>query len=91
LHGASHWGVGDGRSAWLREVVDEVLLAQQAGVPVAGICLYPILDHPEWHDPTQWHPSGQWDLVPDASGHLRRVPVEDHQASIVEVRDRVRL
>ena len=38
------------RAAWLRYVSGEVDLARRAGVPVDGLCLYPILDHPGWDD-----------------------------------------
>jgi hypothetical protein len=38
----------------------EVLLAE--GVPLAGICLYPILGMPEWHDRGRWTRMGLWDL-----------------------------
>ena len=33
--------------------------AWEHGVPVEGICLYPIIDRPE-DDPQQWHRSGLW-------------------------------
>lgn len=67
----SHFG--EGRAAWLREVALEVASARSSGVPVEGICLYPILDRPDWEDASHWHNSGLWDLVPEASGMLRRV------------------
>lgn len=38
------------RPAWLRFVADEVAAARARGVPVEGICLYPVLDHPGWDD-----------------------------------------
>ena len=38
------------RSAWLRYMCNEVYGAIAAGVPVEGICLYPILNHPGWDD-----------------------------------------
>ncbi|MBJ6123282.1 glycosyltransferase family 4 protein [Sphingomonas mollis] len=41
---------GDARPVWLAHVAGEVRLAQALGVPVQGICLYPILDHPGWDD-----------------------------------------
>ena len=41
---------GDQRAAWLAHVADEVREARRLGVPVEGICLYPILDHPGWDD-----------------------------------------
>jgi len=39
---------GDHRAAWLRQIGEEVRAAIRAGVPVEGICLYPILDYPGW-------------------------------------------
>jgi hypothetical protein len=33
------------------------------GVPLRGVCLYPILGMPEWHDPDIWTPMGLWDPV----------------------------
>lgn len=41
---------GDERPIWLAHIAGEVDRAQALGVPVAGICLYPILDHPGWDD-----------------------------------------
>jgi hypothetical protein len=32
------------------------------GVPLGGICLYPILGMPEWHARDQWTRMGLWDL-----------------------------
>ena len=41
---------GDSRSAWLRITGHEVTAARRAGIPVEGICLYPIFDYPGWED-----------------------------------------
>ena len=41
---------GHERPAWLSMIAREVRHARQIGVPVEGICLYPILDHPGWDD-----------------------------------------
>jgi len=41
---------GDRRADWLRYIVHEVGRARRRGVPVEGICLYPIADHPGWDD-----------------------------------------
>ncbi|PTW46458.1 glycosyltransferase involved in cell wall biosynthesis [Sphingomonas faeni] len=41
---------GSARPAWLRMILREVKIAQSLGVPVEGVCLYPILDHPGWDD-----------------------------------------
>lgn len=41
---------GDGRAAWFAGIVTETEAARAAGVPVEGICLYPIIDHIGWDD-----------------------------------------
>ncbi len=41
---------GTARAAWLFYVCAEVRAARASGVPVEGICLYPILDYPGWDD-----------------------------------------
>jgi len=38
------------RAPWLHYVADEVANAKAAGVPVEGICLYPVLSHRGWDD-----------------------------------------
>lgn len=42
---------GDGRVPWLREMAVEIRAAMDMGVPMQGVCLYPIIDRPSWHDP----------------------------------------
>ncbi len=44
-----------GRAPWLHYICDEVLDARAAGVPVDGICLYPILNHCGWDDDRHCH------------------------------------
>jgi beta-glucosidase/6-phospho-beta-glucosidase/beta-galactosidase len=39
---------GDDRAPWLRYVAGEVGAARSLGIPVEGICLYPVLDYPGW-------------------------------------------
>ncbi|MDB5557104.1 beta-glucosidase [Enterovirga sp.] len=39
---------GSGRASWLHYVSGEARAAMAAGVPVEGICLYPILDYHGW-------------------------------------------
>lgn len=67
----SHVGVG--RGEWITEIAHEAIQALERGVPLEGICLYPILDRPGWEDLTHWHNSGLWDFTPGADGVLLRV------------------
>ena len=41
---------GRARPKWLAYVCAEMRAARKMGVPVEGICLYPVLDHPGWDD-----------------------------------------
>jgi hypothetical protein len=67
----SHFGVG--RAAWLSEVAQEVYVARMQGVAVEGVCVYPVIDRPDWEEPTHWHNSGVWDVRETAGGRLERV------------------
>src|SRR5262249_18587846 len=52
----SHFGVG--RAPWLREMAAEVKQALIESVGLKGVCIYPILDRPDWEDGNHWHNSG---------------------------------
>src|SRR5690606_35504745 len=41
---------GDMHRPWFRYVCAEVWAARQRGVPVDGVCLYPVTDYPGWDD-----------------------------------------
>jgi hypothetical protein len=53
---------GRDRATWLSYVAEEVRAARSAGVPVEGICLYPILDYPGWDDDRHCE-TGLWGLA----------------------------
>jgi beta-glucosidase/6-phospho-beta-glucosidase/beta-galactosidase len=55
------------RQAWLGYVCEEVRAAMREGVPVQGICWYPILNHPGWDD-DRYCPNGLWDYACHHSG-----------------------
>jgi hypothetical protein len=55
------------RASWFRYMCEETRAAMEAGVPVQGMCLYPILNHPGWTDGRHCH-NGLWDY-PDENGH----------------------
>lgn len=68
--------IGEGRAAWLDDVAREVAHARAAGTPVQGVCLYPIVDRPDWDDCGHWHHSGMWDHLPEealGAGGMRRL------------------
>jgi beta-glucosidase/6-phospho-beta-glucosidase/beta-galactosidase len=59
------------REVWLRELVSESEILLKSGVPLQGVCIYPVLGMPEWHEPEQWTQMGLWDLVPNHNSLLR--------------------
>jgi hypothetical protein len=50
----------DLRPTWFRYVCQETLAAIESGIPVEGICLYPIVNHPGWDDDRHCC-NGLWD------------------------------
>jgi len=48
------------RAGWLRYICQETSAAIANGIPVHGLCLYPILNHPGWLDNRHCH-NGLWD------------------------------
>ena len=73
-------GLGDGRPAWLKDVMEESLAAVARGIDLHGICLFPAVDMPNWHT-GEWLHNGICDLV-EENGDLRRVPYEPYVAEL---------
>ena len=69
-------GLGQGRAAWLNDVMEESLAAVDSGIDLHGICLFPAVDMPDWHT-GEWLHNGICDLQ-DADGILKRVPAENY-------------
>jgi beta-glucosidase/6-phospho-beta-glucosidase/beta-galactosidase len=72
--------VEEARGPWLEElsVMAEQLIDE--GVPLEGVCLYPILGMPEWHARDEWTRMGLWDLQRDQNGLCRNIYVPMLQA-----------
>ncbi|MET0280198.1 MAG: amine oxidase, partial [Steroidobacteraceae bacterium] len=64
--------VGSQRVAWLNMITAQTLQAMAHGVPIQGICLYPIVDRPDWNNGAHWHNSGLWDAGEGVDARLRR-------------------
>jgi beta-glucosidase/6-phospho-beta-glucosidase/beta-galactosidase len=60
----------DCRPGWIRYVAEEAEALLEEGVPLQGVCIYPILGMSEWHS-QEWMPMGLWDLV-HQEGRLSR-------------------
>jgi beta-glucosidase/6-phospho-beta-glucosidase/beta-galactosidase len=83
----SHFGAG--RARWIREIGQEVCAAWAAGTPLAGVCLYPVLDRFDWCDPNHWHNSGLWDLISNETERFRRTPNPEYASALLETQQHV--
>jgi hypothetical protein len=67
---------GDARGPWIDDLSATALELLDEGVELRGVCLYPVLGMPEWHEPECWTQMGLWDVSPCSDGFSRRPHVE---------------
>ena len=48
------------RPLWIEMIGEETTKIMDAGLPLWGICWYPIIDRPDWNHLHYWHRSGLW-------------------------------
>lgn len=65
----------DARAPWLRYIGSETRAALRAGVPLEGLCLYPIVNHPGWDDDRHCH-CGLWDYADNSGNREVFAPLE---------------
>lgn len=61
------------RGQWIREISDECLKALAMGIDLRGICIYPVIERPDWDDLNDLHKAGLWDM----DEFKNRIPHED--------------
>ncbi|WP_333307036.1 beta-glucosidase [Microcoleus sp. B7-D4] len=66
----------DFRPVWFNYVCTEVAAAMKAGVPIEGICLYPIVNHPGWDDDRHCY-NGLWDYCNESGDREIYQPLAD--------------
>lgn len=66
----------EARAEWFRYVFEQTKIAESNGVPVEGICLYPIINHPGWDDDRHCH-NGLWDYADDLGEREIYEPLAD--------------
>lgn len=79
----SHWG--ENRAGWIEYLADEVVRVLKAGVPLHGVCIYPIIGMLDWHAPRRWMPMGLWDIDCD-NGMCRVLHMPMYEALLVAQR-----
>ena len=71
------------RSSWFEAVSRTAFELLSDGVELVGVCLYPILGMPDWHERGVWTRMGAWDLELEG-GRLVRRP---HEPLLEALRD----
>ena len=81
----SHLGVG--RGEWILEVAEECKKAIECGVDLQGICLYPIIDRPDWDFLDKYHNSGLWDLQISEDNLPERVICQQYADELIKAQE----
>ncbi|MBF6598666.1 MAG: hypothetical protein ITF98_10655 [Fermentimonas sp.] len=55
-----HFGVG--RIPWMKEIINHCDKAIERNIPIYGICIYPVVDRPEWDFLDKYNNCGLYDL-----------------------------
>ncbi len=50
------------RGLWIDMIAKECSSILRSDIPLLGVCIYPIIDRPDWDDLITWHHSGLWDV-----------------------------
>ncbi len=79
---------GEHRPQWIQMIGQECAAVIQAGVPLWGVCLYPIIDRPDWDHLDNWHHSGLWDVGANTNSP-GRVLVEPYAKALLQAQTMV--
>ncbi|MEP6913888.1 MAG: beta-glucosidase [bacterium] len=82
----------DARADWLRYIGSEVCEALKLGIPIEGVCLYPIVDFPGWGDDRHCE-TGLWSMADEQGRRVIHKPLAEElliqQDAIEETRSKV--
>ena len=76
---------GEGRALWIEEITDECIAAVNNGVELLGMCIYPVIDRPDWDNLHVYHDCGIWDM----DEHKNRIPHADSIDAILDGQKRI--
>lgn len=79
--------IGDGRARWVHEVAADARDLAGSGTELLGICLYPIIAMPTWHDPDHWPEMALWEPSCRVNPHTGRIVCEPMRDALLAVID----
>ena len=74
---------GEHRPNWIEMICKECYKILNAEIPLLGVCLYPIIDRPDWDQLHIWHKAGLWDEGASPGETPQRIL---HTPSAIELR-----
>lgn len=74
-------GRGATRGPWLEYIAEQSVLALRRGLPLHGVCLYPIIDAPDWNSGL-YQECALWDIRPRPNDRLARALNEPYAAAL---------
>lgn len=79
----SHPGIH--RPNWIKYITKECIDVLLLDVPLWGVCIYPIIDRPDWdHENNPWHRSGLWDAEFQINELPKRVLYQPYADALLE-------
>ncbi|WP_018479183.1 glycoside hydrolase family 1 protein [Pontibacter roseus] len=84
----SHPGID--RPHWVRFVTEECAAVVQEGIQFWGICLYPIIDRPDWDRLDCWHRAGLWDAEQEPGDKPQRILCEPYAEALRKAQEIMR-
>ena len=76
----SHPGID--RPLWINYIAQECVKMAERKLPMLGVCIYPIVDRPDWDHLDNWHHSGLWDAEPSPGAVPQRILAENYAQAL---------
>ncbi|MGN6417005.1 MAG: amine oxidase [Pseudobacter sp.] len=89
LSETSHPGID--RPEWILSIGEQVQTILRKSIPLWGVCIYPVIDRPDWDNLNKWHHSGLWDLKQDGNNPPIRLLYEPYAQALRKVQSEVML
>ena len=77
------------RTAWLREIGEEIGKAMELRVPIVAASVSRIVERPAWEDPRDWRGRRLWDVLLHGRDAVPRVPDSAYEQALRDVRSRI--
>ena len=78
------------RPLWINMIAEETAAVIEQGIPFYGVCLYPIIDRPDWDHLTPWHQAGLWDAGLSENSPPSRILYKPYADALLQCQDLIR-